>query len=143
MPIPGSLRRKPIDEGEIAGLLSGQFNLPVEEILAYLKLIDTPDLTLSQLSSTLAIDENDASTLLASMIARGFVIEAAGAPKRFAPLHPRMTLTNLFKVFEKEIVQSLRDHRATVDRVVNLLTPIYEERETKVAERKRSSWSAQ
>jgi len=37
-------------------------------------------------------------------------------------------LTNIFKIYEKDLVQSLRDRRATVDRVVNLLIPIYEER---------------
>ncbi len=46
-------------------------------------------------------------------------------------MHPRMTLTNLFKVYEKEVVLSLRERRATVDRVVNLLTPIYEERKVR------------
>jgi sugar-specific transcriptional regulator TrmB len=71
------------------------------------------------------------------MLSRGLVIEAAGAPRRFAPLHPRMMLTNLFKIYEKEIVQTLRERRATVDRVVNMLIPVYEDRETiVVAERK-------
>ncbi len=65
------------------------------------------------------------------MIGRGLIIEAPGTPRRFAPLHPRMTLTNLFKVYEKEVVLSLRERRATVDRVVNLLTPIYEERKVR------------
>ena len=37
-------------------------------------------------------------------------------------------MTNIFKLYEKEVVQGLRDRRATVDRVVILLTPIYEER---------------
>jgi len=37
-------------------------------------------------------------------------------------------MTNIFKIYEKDLVQSLRDRRATVDRVVNLLTPIYEEK---------------
>jgi hypothetical protein len=62
------------------------------------------------------------------MIERGLIIVATGTPKRFAPLHPRMTLTNIFKIYEQGLVQSLRDRRATVDRVVNLLIPVYEER---------------
>jgi hypothetical protein len=37
-------------------------------------------------------------------------------------------MTNIFKVYEKKLVDALRDHRATVDRVVNMLIPIYEER---------------
>jgi len=42
-----------------------------------------------------------------------------------------MTLTNLFKTYEKDVVQALRDRRVTVDRVVNLLIPVYEERKGK------------
>ncbi|HEX4921763.1 MAG TPA: helix-turn-helix domain-containing protein [Candidatus Bathyarchaeia archaeon] len=137
MPVPGSLKRRPIDEKSIAETLSSQFKVPNEEVVAYLKLLDTSDLTLQQLSEKLAIDEVRASTLVSSMLSRGLIIEASGTSKRFAPLHPRMMLTNLFKILEKELVQTLRDRRATVDRVVNLLIPVYEERETlEVASRK-------
>ena len=138
MPVPGSLKRRPIDESSIAETLSSQFKVPKEEILAYLKLLDTSDLTPGQLSAKLAIDEESASALLSSMLSRGLVIEASGTPKRFAPLHPRMMLTNLFKILEKELVQTLRDRRATVDRVVNMLTPVYEERETLVVESRKA-----
>jgi len=66
-----------------------------------------------------------------SMLSRGLIIEASGTSKRYAPLHPRMILTNLFKTYEKDVVQALRDRRGTVDRVVNLLIPVYEERKGK------------
>jgi sugar-specific transcriptional regulator TrmB len=138
MPVPGSLKRRPVDERSIAETLSSQFNVPKEEVSAYLKLLDTPDLTLSQLSEILVIDVERASALVSSMISRGLVIEAAGVPKRFAPLHPRMMLTNLFKIYEKELVQTLRERRATVDRVVNMLIPIYEERETSIVARRKT-----
>ena len=128
MPIPGSLRKMPIDEGKIAELLSRQFNLPTEETRAYLKLLDTSDLTLEQLAKELNLTQEGTGALVTSMLERGLIIEATGTPKRFAPLHPRMTLTNIFKIYEQELVQSLRDRRATVDRVVNLLIPVYEER---------------
>ena len=136
MPVPGSLRKMPIDEGQIAELLSRQFNLPTEETRAYLKLLDTSNLTLEQLASALSLTEEATKALVASMIARGLMIEAIGIPKRFAPLHPRMTLTNIFKTYEKELVQSLRDRRATVDRVVNLLIPVYEDRKPEVGKTK-------
>jgi len=128
VPVPGSLRRMPIDEDQIAELLSHQFNLPREQTQAYLKLLDTSDLTLEELAKEVKLSEGEARTLVASMLERGLIIEATGTPKRYTPLHPRMTLTNLFKVYEKELVQSLRDRRAIVDRVVNLLIPVYEER---------------
>jgi sugar-specific transcriptional regulator TrmB len=135
MPVPGSLRKRPIDENEIAELLSRQFALPKEETVAYLKLLETNDLTVDQLSSTLGSSPERVSVLVDSMITRGLIIQGTGSPKRYSPLHPRMTLTNVFKIYEKELVQNLRDRRATVDRVVNMLIPIYEERETKNAER--------
>ena len=128
MPVPGSLRKMPIDEGQIAELLSRQFNLPTEETRAYRKLLDTSDLTLEQLAKELNLTQEGTGALVTSMIERGLIIEATGTPKRFAPLHPRMTLTNIFKIYEQGLVQSLRDRRATVDRVVNLLIPVYEER---------------
>jgi sugar-specific transcriptional regulator TrmB len=128
MPVPGSLRRMPIDEGQIAELLSRQFNLPSEETRAYLKLLDTSDLTTEELAEQLNLTGEVTRALVARMMERGLIIEATGTPKRYAPLHPRMTLTNIFKIYEKELVQSLRDRRATVDRVVNLLIPIYDER---------------
>jgi len=62
------------------------------------------------------------------MISRGLIIRAPGSEEAFSPLHPRMTMTNIFKIYEKMVVQDLRDRRATVDRVVNLLTPIFDER---------------
>ena len=128
MPVPGSLRRTSIDEGQLAELLSRQFNLPREETQAYLKLLDTSDLTIEDLAKELKLTGEVTRALVARMLERGLIIEATGAPRRYAPLHPRMTLTNIFKIYEKDLVQSLRDRRATVDRVVNLLIPIYEER---------------
>ena len=128
MPAPGSLRRMPIDAGQIAELLSNQFSLPKRETGAYLKLLDTSDLTLEQLAKEITLTETQTAELVDSMLQRGLIIEATGNPKRYAPLHPRMTLTNIFKIYEKDLVQSLRDRRATVDRVVNLLIPVYEER---------------
>ena len=136
MPVPGSLRRIPFDKDQIAELLSHQFNLPREETQAYLKLLDTSDLTLEQLANELNLTEERTRALVASMIEKGLIIEATGSLKRYAPLHPRMTLTNIFKIYEKDLVKSLRDRRATVDRVVNLLIPIYEERKPSNAKTK-------
>ena len=126
MPVPGSLKRKPVDERELADMLETKFGLPREETRAYLRLLEGGDLNASQVAEALGIGSEEARNLLERMKSRGLIIEAASS--KFAPLHPRMTLTNIFKVYEKEVVQSLRDRRATVDRIVNLLTPVYEER---------------
>ncbi len=107
MPVPGSLKRRPVDEKELADLLERQFKIKTIETRAYLNLLEKNDMTLQELAHVLDLPLDEGQAL---------------------PLHPRMTMTNIFKVYEKEVVDALRDHRATVDRVVNLLTPIYEER---------------
>lgn len=92
-----------------------------------MRMLELGDLTSEELAKTLGMSTESSKSLLGRMKSRGLVIESAERAK-FAPLHPRMSMTNLFKVFEKDLVQSLRDRRAAVDRVVNLLTPVFEER---------------
>jgi sugar-specific transcriptional regulator TrmB len=130
MPVPGSLKRQPIDRKEIAQLLERQFNLPLAETNAYLEMLERSSVGVDELAETLALSKSETRDLLQSMTTRGLIILAPGSKEAFSALHPRMTMTNIFKIYEKDIVQSLRDRRATVDRVVNLLTPVYEEKKT-------------
>lgn len=131
MPVPGSLKRVPIDEREITRLLEHQFSLPPLETRAYLKLLESTDSTFEELAKKLEMLPDEAYSLTARMISKGLIIEVPGTPTRYTPLHPRMTLTNLFKTYEKDVVGALRERRATTDRIVKLLTPIYEERSRK------------
>jgi sugar-specific transcriptional regulator TrmB len=128
MPVPGSLKRQPINEDEIANLLERQFNLPTLETRAYLQMLERNSVRVDELAETLALSKSETQDLLQMMISRGLVIRAPGSEEAFSPLHPRMTMTNIFKIYEKMVVQDLRDRRATVDRMVNLLTPIFDER---------------
>jgi sugar-specific transcriptional regulator TrmB len=128
MPVPGSLKRQPIDKNEIAQLFERQFNLPKPETLAYLQMLERRSVQVDELAETLALSTSETRDLLQMMISRGLIIRAPGSEEAFSPLHPRMTMTNIFKIYEKMVVQDLRDRRATVDRIVNLLTPIFDER---------------
>ena len=128
MPVPGSLKRQPVNKSEIAQLLERQFNLPAMETLAYLQMLERDNIGIDELAETLALSKSETRDLLQSMLSRGLVIKASESKEAFSPLHPRMTMTNIFKIYEKTVVQDLRDRRATVDRVVNLLTPIFDER---------------
>jgi len=128
MPVPGSLKRQPINKSEIAQLLERQFNLPPMETRAYLAMLERNSVEVDELAETLALSKNETHDLLRMMISRGLIIRAPGSDEAFSPLHPRMTMTNIFKIYEKIVVQDLRDRRATVDRMVNLLTPIFDER---------------
>ncbi len=128
MPVPGSLKRQPVDKNEIAKLLERQFNIPKLEILAYLQMLEQGPAGVDELAETLILSKSETRDLLQSMITRGLIIRTPGTEEAFSPLHPRMTMTNIFKIYEKIVVQDLRDRRATVDRMVNLLTPIFDER---------------
>src|SRR3989442_1118430 len=128
MPVPGSLKRQPIDKNEIAQLLERQFNLPKPESLAYLQMLERNSVGVDELAATLGLSKSETGDLVQMMISRGLIIRAPGSEEAFSPLHPRMTMTNIFKTYEKNVVQDLRDRRATVDRMGNLLTPIFDER---------------
>jgi len=128
MPVPGSLKRQPINMDEIAQLLERQFKLPTLETRAYLQMLERNSVEVDELAETLALSRSETQDLLGMMISRGLIIRAPGSEEAFSPLHPRMTMTNIFKIYEKMVVQDLRDRRATVDRMVNLLTPIFDER---------------
>ena len=133
MPVPGSLKRIPVDEGKVIQLLEAQFSIHPIETRAYLRLLEGHDMTLQELAASLDLSSEQTLALMERMIGNGLVIQATGTEMRFSPLHPRMTLTNIFKVYEKGVVDALRERRATVDRVVNLLIPIYEERRTRTS----------
>ncbi|HEX9429661.1 MAG TPA: helix-turn-helix domain-containing protein [Candidatus Bathyarchaeia archaeon] len=128
MPVPGSLKRQPINMDEIAQLLERQFKLPTLETRAYLQMLERNSVKVDELAETLALSKNETQDLLQMMTSRGLIIRTPGSEEAFSPLHPRMTMTNIFKIYEKMVVQDLRDRRATVDRMVNLLTPIFDER---------------
>ena len=108
--------------------MEDKFTLRPLETRAYLRLLQGRDMSAHEIALELAIPQDEALALVERMISSGLIIRATGTGAKFTPLHPRMTMTNIFKIYEKEIVGNLRDRRATVDRVVNLLTPIFEER---------------
>jgi sugar-specific transcriptional regulator TrmB len=130
MPVPGSLKRQPINRDEIAQLLERQFNLPLLETQAYLAMLERKSVGVDELAETLDLQRDRTRDLLQKMTERGLIIQAPRSKDSFSALHPRMTMTNIFKIYEKDLVQSLRDRRATVDRVVNQLTPIFEEKKS-------------
>ena len=131
MPVPGTLKRRPIDENELSKLLEDKLGLGPLETRAYLRLLEGHDMSTHELALELKTTQAETQALMDRMVSSGLIIRATGTGAKFTPLHPRMTMTNIFKIYEKEIVGTLRDRRATVDRVVNLLTPIFDERKNR------------
>ena len=131
MPVPGTLKKRPFEALDVARQLLAQFGLPEKEGMAYLKLVETGGMKHEEIAGSLGLTAGDVSPLVKSMIARGLAIESSRDPSSLIPLHPRMVLTNLFKIYEKEVVGSLRERRTTVDKLVILLIPVYEETESR------------
>src|SRR6266567_3372807 len=76
MPVPGSLKRQPVNKSEIAQLLERQFNLPPLETLAYLQMLERDSVGVDELAETLALSKEKTSDLLQVMIRRGLIIRA-------------------------------------------------------------------
>jgi sugar-specific transcriptional regulator TrmB len=131
LPVPGTLKKRPFEALDVARQLLAQFGLPEMEGLAYLKLVETGGMKHEDIAGSLGLAAEEVSTLVKSMIARGLAIESSRDRSTLVPLHPRMMLTNLFKIYENEVVSSLRERRTTVDRLVVLLIPVYEETESR------------
>src|SRR5437016_5385894 len=112
MPVPGSLRRQPINRDEIAQLLERQFNLPPMETRAYLEMLERNSVEVNELAETLALSSSETRDLLGTMISRGLIIRAPGSEEAFTPLHPRMTMTNIFKIYREGSGKFSKDPRA-------------------------------
>src|SRR5207249_1985229 len=130
MPVPGTLKKTVIDEPELVKLLQDKFNIDPLVTRTYLRLVQYGEISLPDIAKMLNKRVEEVGDLLDKMLSQGLVIKTAGTVSKYTALHPRMSMTNIFKVYEKELVQNLRDRRATLDRIVNLLTPIFEDRKT-------------
>ena len=131
MPVPGTLKKTVIDEKELVKLLQDKFSIDPLVTRTYLRLVQHGEISLPDIAKMLDMQIEEVGDLLDKMLSQGLVIKTAGTVSKYTALHPRMSMTNIFKVYEKELVQNLRDRRATLDRIVNLLTPVFEDREAK------------
>ena len=131
MPVPGTLKKTAINEQEFVKLLQDKFSIDPLVTRTYLRLVQHGEISLPDIAKMLDKPMIEVEDLLGKMLSQGLVIKTAGTVSKYTALHPRMSMTNIFKVYEKELVQNLRDRRATLDRIVNLLTPVFEDRERK------------
>jgi hypothetical protein len=130
VPVPGTLKKTAINEQELIKLLQDKFTIDPLVTRTYLRLVQHGEISLPDIARMLDKPVEEVGDLLDKMLSQGLVIKTAGTVSKYTALHPRMSMTNIFKVYEKELVQNLRDRRATLDRIVNLLTPVFEDRET-------------
>jgi hypothetical protein len=68
---------------------------------------------------------------VSGLSAKGMVIRAGKKKKNkgdneFIPVHPRLALSNLFRIYDEKVARERKERRLSVDRLTLELIPIYE-----------------
>src|SRR5207245_6605290 len=119
MPVPGTLKKTAINEQELVKLLQDKFNIDPLVTRTYLRLVQHGEISLPDIAKMLDKRTEEVEELLEKMLSQGLVIKTAGTVSKYTALHPRMSMTNIFKVYEKKRDQNLTDGRAKLDRTAN------------------------
>ncbi len=104
-----------------------------QEIEVYLYLLKKKDFDAKDIAKALNIDEEIASRIINAFLEKGLVI-ASSAKNRFKCLHPRMGLTNIYKIWEQKALRDknigpaeYRKKRAKIELLVRMLSNVYEQ----------------
>jgi hypothetical protein len=64
---------------------------------------------------------------VSGLSAKGMVIRAGKKKSNeFIPVHPRLALSNLFRIYDEKVARERKERRLRVDRLTLELVPIYE-----------------
>ena len=96
-------------------------NLTLREVKCYLTLLKEEN-GLSQEEIKMLIGE-DVKNILQSLEDKGLVIK--GKEDKYLALHPRMALTNAWKIYEDKVLKDLIRRRREVDKLVLILQKNY------------------
>ncbi|MFP3189875.1 MAG: helix-turn-helix domain-containing protein [Thermoproteota archaeon] len=108
----------------IKDILISEFSLSEEEVNAYLFMIEAKEFNHSTVARELKLDDGKASFILEKFMKMGLIIK--GVNDKYKCLHPRMGLTNLYKIWEQDMLIMMRRKRAKVELLVRNLTSKYE-----------------
>ena len=72
-----------------------------------------------------ALKDAGKKAVVSSLSSKGLLIKAAKG-KEFLPVHPRLALSNLFRIYEERALRERKERRLNVDRMSLELIPIYE-----------------
>jgi len=103
------------------------------EIEVYLYILKNKDFDPVSISKAINIDEDKIKAILDSFLKKGLIIESSTKGK-FKCLHPRMGLTNIYKIWEQNALKDknlgpaeYRKKRAKIELLVRYLSSIYEQ----------------
>jgi predicted transcriptional regulator len=103
-----------------------EMDLKEDEIEAYFFILKEKEFDVNSLIKNLNIDEKRAKEIIELFIKKGLIISST-KNERFKCLHPRMGLTNIYKMWEEAQMIEMRRKRAKIELLVRNLTPIYEQ----------------
>jgi sugar-specific transcriptional regulator TrmB len=94
-----------------------------EEIEVYLYILRKKEFVEKDIFE-LGITENKTLNIIEKFKGMGLIIE--GTNKKFKCLHPRMGITNVYKILEEKVLNSLKEKRKKAELLVRFLTSYYE-----------------
>jgi len=94
-----------------------------EEIKVYLYILRKKEFVEKDIFE-LGITENKILNIIEKFKEMGLIIESAN--RKFKCLHPRMGITNVYKMLEVKVLSSLKEKRKKAELLVRFLTPLYE-----------------
>ncbi len=101
-----------------------------EELVRQLELSSAEAELYMQAIDEAKIDEGvildpEKKTLVDSLLSKGMLIRGAGK-REFVPVHPRLAVSNLFRIYEERAITERKRRRLSADRLTLELIPIYE-----------------
>lgn len=106
--------------------LEENLGLPLNEARVYLLLAENESLSAQEVGRKMQLDEGTLQATLDHLVSKGFTILQPGDSKRYVALHPRLALSNVFKIYQEQVIRQLRERRAAVDKLVYRMTPLFE-----------------
>lgn len=94
-----------------------------EEIKVYLFILKKKEFVEKDIME-LGITENKTLFIIEKFKEKGLIIE--GMNKKYKCLHPRMGITNVYKILENNILSNLKEKRKKAELLVRFLTALYE-----------------
>lgn len=113
---------------EDAKTISIEFNVSEHVALAYLTLVSEGDMKADRIAEKLGISVEEAQSCVEVMVSKGMVIRSPSDGDVLQPLHPRMAITNLYKILEEENRLMLKQKRSVADSLSKRLSEPFENR---------------
>lgn len=114
-----------LDENTIKEILISELGFTPEEVAAYLYMLRIKEFDQASMVKDLNLDKAVADSIVEKFAREGLIIKSVSDDK-YKCLHPRMGLTNLYKIWEQDMLVAMRRKRAKVELLVRNLTNKYE-----------------